>query len=408
MVAEPVVILGAGHAGVGAAAALRDEGFDGPVRLVNGEQNLPYQRPPLSKAFMKGEVDAGGLVLRGEGFYAQRGIELLHGKAVRIDRHQKALRFQTGATLSYGHLILATGSRQRRLPFATDGAKINYLGSLPDAETLRDRLTKAKKVVIIGAGFIGLEFAAVALQMECEPHVVEQSDRLLARSVSPLISSFFEAEHRRMGVNIRLSRTVVGIRSCGSEFELRLSDGLAMQADLVVAGIGTTAEDSLAIEAGLPCDNGIIVDSDLLTADDSISAVGDCTRHPNKFVPGGLARLECVQNALDQAKAVARRLTGKKAAYDAVPWFWSDQSDLKLQIAGIWSNCDRFAVRGDLSDRAFSVLGYDRDGRLKVVESVNKPAEHMAARKLIAAEASIPIDQATDKSIPLKTFVASP
>lgn len=407
MAAEPVVILGAGHAGVGAAAALRDEGFDGPVLLVNGEQNLPYQRPPLSKAFMKGEVEADGLVLRGEGFYAQRDIKLHQGKAIRIDRHAKALYLETGEMLSYGHLILATGSRQRRLPFATDGAVINYLGSLPDAEALRARLTQAERIAIIGAGFIGLEFVAVALQMGCEAHVVEQSDRLLARSVSPLMSSFFEVEHRRMGVNISLSRTVVGIRSNGSELELRLSDGLVMPADLAVAGIGTIAEDSLAIEAGLPCDNGIIVDTDLLTADDSISAVGDCTRHPNKFVPGGLARLECVQNALDQAKTVARRLTGKKGNYDAVPWFWSDQSDLKLQIAGIWSNCDRFVARGDVAERAFSILGYDRDGRLKVVESVNKPADHMAARKLIAADASVPIDQATDTSIPLKSFVAS-
>lgn len=404
VLAEPIVIVGAGHAGVGVAAALRDEGCEVPICLVNGEGGFPYQRPPLSKAFMKREIEAANLLLRGRSFYDQRNIELVAGAAARIERTTSTLHLTCGSLLRYGHLILATGSRQRRLSISPADAPIHYLGNLAEAHVLRERLAPGMSVLIVGAGFIGLEFAAVAASMNCKVVVVEIGDRVLCRSVCPDLSAFYEAELRAMGVALMLSRGVTRVGRNGAGASVAISDGSRRQADLVLAGIGTVAEDRLAREAGLACDNGVIVDDRLLTADASISAIGDCARHPNAFVPDGLARLESVQNAVDQGKTVARRLTGKIANYRSVPWFWSDQGDLKLQIAGVWTGCDRFVTRGAVADRAFSILGF-RGDRLRVVESVNKPADHMAARRLIAADIPVSIARAIDTSIPLKSLL---
>jgi 3-phenylpropionate/trans-cinnamate dioxygenase ferredoxin reductase component len=403
-VKRQIVILGAGHAGVQTAASLRDEGFDGDIRLIDAGQELPYQRPPLSKAFLKGEASADSIVLRGRAFYSEKGIDLLLGESARaIDRRAKQVVLGSGARLDYDRLVLATGARGRELPMAAGLKGVHALRDLADAARIKAEVERARHVVVIGAGFIGLEFAAVAAKLGASVTVLEAQPRVMMRAIAEPISAAFQAKHGALGVTLLLGEGVAAFTSAAGRVSgVETATGRKLKADMVVVGIGVMAEDRLAKEAGLALDNGIAVDAQLATSDPAILAIGDNNSHPNPFF-GGRLRLESVQNAVDQGKCAARNLTGKSEPYRSVPWFWSDQADLKLQIAGVSPCATRQALRGDPASGAFSVFGFEGD-RLKVVESVNRPADHMIARRLIAEGARLTPEQAADPGFDLKAL----
>jgi 3-phenylpropionate/trans-cinnamate dioxygenase ferredoxin reductase subunit len=402
-----IVILGAGHAGVQAAASLREEGYDGRIRLVEAGQALPYQRPPLSKAFLKGETTAANIVLRGEAFYRDQAIDLmLCRRAAGIDRAGRRVLLTGGETLPYDALILATGARSRPLPIpGTDLAGVHALRDLPDAERLKAELQAAGRAVVVGAGFIGLEFAAVAAALGLAVTVLESQGRVMARVVSPAMSAVFEAKHRALGVDLRLGEGVRALHGAGGRVVAAETEaGERIAADIALLGVGVLAEDGLAAEAGLTLDNGISVDAGLRSSDPMIRAVGDNNCHPNPFLGGNL-RLECVQNAVDQARFAARAMLGKAERFRALPWFWSDQADFKLQVAGVARGLTHQALRGDPASGAFSVFGYEGE-RLAMVESLNRPADHMIARRLIDAGLSPRPEEAADLSYDLRALAA--
>ncbi len=406
MTIETVVVVGAGHAGVQVAASLRDEGFAGRIVLVSGEASYPYQRPPLSKAYLKGETGAEGLLLRAEAFYTAKDIELKRGtRVIALDRQARTVALSNGETIGYDHLVLATGTVPR--PFAVPGRDLSgvlTLYTIEDASRLKAAIEAAGDVVVVGAGFIGLELTAAAVAAGKRVSVVELGPRPLGRAVSSEISTFYAGAHGAAGARLLFGAGVERIE--GEDGRVRavvLSDGTRLAADLVLVGIGVLPEDGLAREAGLSCDNGIVVDEFLLTSDPAISAIGDCAAFPSPH-SGSRIRLESVQNAVDQARCVAKRLTGKAEPYSALPWFWSDQGPLKLQIAGLSHGCDRWAMRGDPLENAFTVFGF-RGDRLAVVETVNRPADHMVARKLIAAGIALTPEEAADPAVDLKALL---
>jgi 3-phenylpropionate/trans-cinnamate dioxygenase ferredoxin reductase component len=403
MISNSLVIVGAGHAGVQAAASLREEGWEGAITLLSDEDELPYQRPPLSKAFLKGQMDLAGLPLRAEKFFHDKRIDLCRGqKALRIDRRSRRVELSSGGVAPYDHLVLATGARQRVL--RAPGVDLNGVFSLRtivDAQAIRESLDRGRRVVVIGAGFIGLEIAATAVALGGDVTVVEIADRPLGRAVSPAMSSFFLQAHEAFGTRFRLGIGVTAIHGAsGRATDVELSNGERLPADVVVVGVGLTAEDGLARDAGLDCADGIIVDELLATSDPAISAIGDCAQFPSLILNAPL-RLESVQNATDQARALARRLLGRPERYDALPWFWSDQGDLKLQIAGLSHGVDRWVQRGDPATRAFATFGF-RNGALAVVETVNRGAEHMAARRIIGGGLPLTPEQAADPQFDMR------
>ncbi|MGL4637639.1 MAG: NAD(P)/FAD-dependent oxidoreductase [Beijerinckiaceae bacterium] len=403
-----IVIIGAGHAGVQAAASLRDEGYDGTLRLIDAQSALPYQRPPLSKAFLKGDASSDSIVLRSEQFYAERKFELVLGQKVeRIERQQRRVVLADGAAVAYDHLILATGARARPLAIpGHDLGNVFALRDLNDAEMIRAAVAVGKNIVVVGAGFIGLEFAAVARKLGANVTVVEAQSRVMARAVSAPVSATFEAMHRALGTDLRFNTGVTTFHGkAGKVTGVELSDGTMLAADYAIVGIGVLAKDRLAGEAGLTLSNGIVVDAHLRSSDPHISAIGDNNNHPNPFYKDML-RLESVQNAVDQAKCLARNLVGKPEAFRSIPWFWSDQADLKLQIAGVSKIITQQVVRGDADSGAYSVFGFD-EGRLAVVESINRPADHMVARRLISDGLAITPQQAGDPDCDLKALLGS-
>lgn len=386
------VIVGAAQAGVQIAASLRDKGYDAPITLIGAEPHPPYQRPPLSKTFLTGDPDPATLHLRGPQFYANNRIDLVVGTTVTgIDRADRRVTTADGRQFRFDHLALATGTAAR--PLAIAGPEVATLRSLDDAQGLRPRLAAAGHVAIIGGGFIGLEIAAVAAGLGKAVTVIEAQTRLLARTVAPPVSDFFAAAHRRRGVDIRLGATVARI-AAGL---LHLADGQHIAADLIVAGIGAVPRTGLAQGLGLDCPGGIPVDDRAATTMPGVVAAGDCTVLP------GAVRLESVQNAIDQAKAAAATIMGRDEPNRAVPWFWSDQGKLKLQVAGLSAGYDRCRLRGDPESEAFSLLYY-AGPRLIAVDSINRPADHLAARRLIAAGAEVPAEEAARPEIPLKTW----
>jgi 3-phenylpropionate/trans-cinnamate dioxygenase ferredoxin reductase component len=397
-----VVIVGAGHAGVQAAASLREEGFDGDVVLLSAEKDLPYQRPPLSKAFLKGEMDIHGLPLRAEAFFHEQRIDLRLGvRATRIDQSSRQVELSDWATIAYGHLILATGARQRRLDvLGVDLPGVFVLRDIADATAIRERLKSGCKVVIIGAGFIGLEIAATATGLGADVDVVEIA-RPMGRAVSPIMSDFFLKAHGLFGARLRLGLGVTAIKGRERAEAVALTDGETLSADMVVVAVGVVAEDALARAAGLECMNGVVVDEHLRTSDPAISAIGDCADFPHAAL-GMRTRLESVQNAVDQGRCVAARLAGNPRPYNELAWFWSDQGDLKLMIAGLPHGVDTWVVRGDPATRAFSTFGFKK-GALAVVESVNRAGDHAAAKRIIGVKPLTP-EQAADPSFDLRAL----
>lgn len=387
---------------------MRDQGYTGSITLIGDEPGLPYQRPPLSKAYLIGKLDAAALSLRTETFFRNKQIDLLHGRRVAaIERAERRIRFETGVVLPYDHLVLATGTRNRTLPVpGCELGNVLSLRSLHDATVLRAAMAGKRRAVVIGAGFIGMEFAAVASGLGLEVTVVEAGLRALGRSSSPEVAEWLRQRHRARGVSFLFGAGVVALNGKDGQVSgVALSDGRCLAADLVLVAVGVVPNAELAEGAGLPVRNGIVVDEHLLTPDPRISAIGDCASGPSVHAPG-LLRLESVQNAVDQAKAVAARLTGRPAPYASAPWFWSDQGPDKLQIAGLVSEGSRRLRTGDGGTGRFTVLSF-RGERFVGAESVNRPADHMAARRLLGAGTLLSYDQAAQVDFDLPAFASA-
>jgi 3-phenylpropionate/trans-cinnamate dioxygenase ferredoxin reductase subunit len=398
-----VVILGAGHAGGSAAAFLRQYGHQGPITLVGEEPLLPYQRPPLSKAWLKGEAGEEDLELRPPSFYAENDITVRLGvRATRIDREARQVALEDGEVLPYDALIIATGARARRLALpGGEMARTLELRTAADAEMLKAGIAPGKKLVIVGGGYVGLEVAASARALGAEVLVVEREPRILARVAGPALSDFFTAYHNKHGVRFELNAFVEALEGEGGRVTaVRLNDGRRIPCDLVLIGVGALPNQELAAEAGLPCEDGVVVDGEARTADPAIFAIGDVTRRPLPLY-GRTARLESVPSALEQAKQAAAAITGHKPPPPEVPWFWSDQYDLKLQIAGLPYDCDEVLVRGDPGSARFAVFHMKGD-LIQAVEAINAPAEFMGGKLLIGAQRPVSRERLADPAVSMK------
>lgn len=396
------VIIGAGQAAAQLVASLRLEGYQGAITAIGDEPYPPYQRPPLSKAYLSGDLPSDRLFLRPDAFWAEAKCDLRLGiQATSVDRPAKTVSLSQGAALPYTDLVFATGSRVRTLPLP--GAELDgvlYLRGIADVDQLRPRMIAGQKLSVVGGGYIGLEVAAVARKLGLEVTVFEMAERVLARVASPALSSFYAAEHARHGVRIVTSAQVRGFIKTGHGALSVDSNQGPVEAHTVLIGAGILPNQELAQEAGIACANGIVVDAFGRTNDPHVYAAGDCANLSCPFVPHRL-RLESVQNAIDQAKHVAAAIAGKPKPYAEVPWFWSDQYDLKLQIAGVGLPGDQHVVRGDTSQRAFAVF-HLRDGIVVAVEAVNAAPEYMMGRRLIANRARIAPERLADRAIPMK------
>lgn len=401
-----VVVAGAGQSGFQVAASLRSEGYNGTITLFGDEPHIPYQRPPLSKDFMAGKLDPASLPLRPEAFYETQKIALRMGERIAsLDPAGRSVVLSSGEPVSYESLVLATGARNRPLPIP--GAQLDgvcYLRTVDEALAIQERLEAARNVVVIGGGFIGLEMAAIVAAAGLNVLVVEAQGRLMPRVVAPVVSAFFLETHTARGVRFSFGAGAMEIRGGPAVQSVHLSHGSVHPADLVIVGIGVLPNSELAAAAGLAVANGITVNEYLETSAPGIYAIGDCAWHPNRFA-GGHTRIESVQNGVDQARRVAATICGKRDPYTAVPWFWTDQFDLKLQMAGLSTGFDQIVTRGELESRKFSVL-YFRGEQLIAVDSVNRPADHAAARKLLAAGTSVSPADAGNPAFDLKTAAA--
>ena len=397
-----VVIVGAGHAGGTAAALLRQYGYEGSIALIGEEPLIPYQRPPLSKAWLKGEADGESLALRPLEFYAEHGIDLrLDTEATGIDRAAKTVRLSDGSTLAYEHLILATGARARTLDVpGADLDGVHVLRTAADAEAIKARLGEGRTVAVVGGGYVGLEVAASARALGSAVVVLEREPRLLARVACDVLSTFFQTYHETNGVRFELAADVVGFAGEGGITGVTLADGRIIPCDSAVVGVGAIPNDTLAVEAGLAVEGGVLVDLEARTSDPSIFAIGDVTRRPMPIYDR-LFRMESVPNALEQAKQAAAAITGRPAPAGETPWQWSDQYDLKLQIAGYPFDADRIVVRGDPATAAFAVFHLSGD-KVQAVEAINAPPEFMMGKKLIGERRAVDVAKLADKAVSMK------
>ena len=394
-----VLIIGAGHAGGSVAAFLRQYGHEGPIVLAGEEDAPPYQRPPLSKAWLKGEADLEALLLRPLSFYAEQNIDFRPSTvAVAVDPEAKTIAFHDGTSETYDVLVLATGSTARKLPVpGGDHPDLLELRTMKDAERLKAVLGPGKRLAVVGGGYVGLEAAASARALGAEAVVIERAPRVLARVASETLSAFFTAQHRAHGVEILTDAEVVAVARDG----VTLADGSVVSADAVLVGVGALACDALARSAGLTCDDGLVVDAEARTSDPAIFAIGDMTRRPIPVHGGVHHRLESVPNALEQAKQAAAAIVGRAGPTPEVPWFWSDQYDVKLQIAGLPFDADRQVVRGDPTASGFAVFHLNGD-RIVCVEAVNAPPEFMAGKSLIAKATPVDVDKLADPAVSMK------
>ena len=399
---EQTLIIGAGHAAGQLVASLRQKGYEGRIVLLGDEPYLPYQRPPLSKKFLAGELPAERLFVKPAAFYDDQDIDVrLNTRVASIDREAKTVTTDSGESIPYTSLAIATGARVNRL--SCPGAELNgihYLRNIEDVDAIREDCKDGARVVIVGAGYIGLEVAAVLREMGSDVVVLETADRVMSRVVSPPVSAFFESVHRARGVDLKLS---TGLQSFDGDqrFEAAVTtDGDRIEGDVAIVGIGIRPNTELAEAAGLDVDNGIVVDAHCRTTDADIYAIGDCTRHPSAVYERSL-RLESVQNALEQAKTAAANIAGGDAEYNEVPWFWSDQYHLKLQIAGLSEGFDDYVLRGDPADEHFS-CAYLRDGRLIAIDSINAPKDFMLSKALIKDACRIDPERLADTSLTMR------
>lgn len=400
MTANSIVIVGGGHAGIHAAACLRNSEYRGRLVILDRQPDLPYERPPLSKGLMVADIKPERIFQRKESFYQDKGIDLRRGIWVEeIDRSSARLGLSDGSLLAYDKLLLATGSNARALTVpGCDLDGIVALRTLADAVALKARLSVAKRVAVVGAGYIGLEIASVASKLGKLVHVFEREDRVMSRVAGKTVSRFFEQLHAAHGVRLDFGRMVMRFEGRGRVESVITTDGQITEADLVIIGIGITPAQEIAVAAGVACSDGIIVDAFCRTSDPAIYAAGDVTRHTNLMI-GDSIRLECVQNAVSQAETAARAMMGKAVPYAEVPWFWTEQFGCRLQSAGLRRDGDVEYVRGNLSSGRFAVL-YLRDGKLAAIDTVNLLKDFLPGKRLIA-EGSSPPANFQDTTVPL-------
>jgi 3-phenylpropionate/trans-cinnamate dioxygenase ferredoxin reductase subunit len=402
------VVVGGGQAAASAIASLRHWKYAGEITLIGDENALPYQRPPLSKGYMKGEVDRDRLILRPADWYRENNVEVHTGLWAReIDVAARRVVHDSGAS-EYDALVLTTGSRARLMDIPGSQSKnVLYLRNLADVDRIRPHLVEGRRMVVIGAGYIGLEAAAAARQCGLSVTVLEYAPRVLARVTSPLMSDFFENEHRARGVDIVTDARIESlVASEENVTAVDLADGTRLPCDVVLIGIGIVPNVELASAAGLECDDGIVVDRDARTSHESIYAAGDVTSRPLVHY-GRRGRLESVHNAIEQGKLAAASILGRPRPPEDCPWFWSDQFDLKLQIAGLSQGYSSHVVRGSESDRQFAVYYLDGESRLLAVDAVNAPQDFVLSKRLIIAGATVDPDQLADQQVPLKEIVSA-
>jgi 3-phenylpropionate/trans-cinnamate dioxygenase ferredoxin reductase component len=402
-----ILIAGGGHGGTQAATALRQYGFDGSIAIVSAEDAYPYQRPPLSKAYLEGAVDVGQILIRPASYWADHGIDLVRGRRIdAVDPAQRLVTTDDGAATKYRTLIWATGSTPRALDCpGWDLAGIHLVRSLSDVDRLRADLASASAVVIVGGGYIGLEAAAVLRKLGKQVTVVEAFSRVLARVSADPISRFYQAQHEERGVELRMDSNVTGFEGAGGQVRaIRLADGEVIPADVAIVSVGVVPSAEPLIVAGAIYDNGVLVDGQCRTSLPDVYAIGDCTASPTAYADGAVVRLESVQNAVDQGSTVARRLSGKPEADPAVPSFWSDQYDLRLRTIGLSHGYDDAVVRGDPTSRSFSVV-YLKSGRVIAVDSVNAAKDFARGRALVRSAARIDVSGIADTSRPLDELV---
>ena len=403
---QRVVIIGAGQAGGQTAYSLRQGGFAGEITIIGDESAPPYQRPPLSKAYFKGEMDAERLFLKPLDYYAEHRIDLITGEAATaIDLAAKQVSLAGGRVLGWDKLVIATGARPRKLSLpGSDLENITELRTLADVDQLKKLATPGARMVVIGAGYIGLEAAAVGVQLGLKVTVLEAMQQVLSRVAGPEIGAFYTRIHREAGTDVRLGARIDGFEGGGSVTGVRLVDGEILPADLVLVGVGVLPNMEIALEAGLVCGNGIVVDEAMRTSHPDVFAVGDIAWRPLVHY-GREGRLESVHNAIEGGKLAAAAILGATPPPVEAPWFWSDQFDLKLQTAGLWTGADQRVVRGDPSSRAFAVF-YLKEGRLIAVDAVNSAPEFIVGKKLVAAKAKVAPAELADKSISMKDIGA--
>ena len=400
-----IVIVGGGHAAGQAAASLRQEGYAGRVVVIGEEPHIPYQRPPLSKQYLAGEYGLERVYLRPAKFYESKNIEVRYGVRVQsIDAKAQTVACADGETVAYDKLLLATGARPRQLPASgADLPGVYYLRTIADVDAIKRDFRRGRRIAIVGGGYIGLEVAAVAVEMGLQTTILEMEPRILQRVAMPAMSAFYHELHAGKGVAIRTNARVDAFAGTDRLTAVVCADGTQVPADLAIVGVGVVANTELAEAAGLGCDDGIVVDQHARTSDAHIYAAGDCTNHPNPLL-GRRVRLESVPNAMEQSRAAAANMAGEPRTYAAMPWFWSDQYDLKLQMVGFPAEGDLQVLRGDPAARQFANF-YVRDGVLAAAEAVNSAREFMAARQLIGKPVQ-PI-HLEDPGTDLKTIVRS-
>ena len=404
---DATVIVGGGHAAGALLTTLLQKKYQQEVVLVGEEPHPPYQRPPLSKNYLAGEIDEESLYLKPRSVYDDAGYQLRLGeRAEHIDRDNKTITLSDQSTLKYGQLVLATGSRVRYLNAqGADLKGLHYLHDIADSDALREQFVPGKSLVIVGGGYIGLEVAAIAVKAGLKVTVLEAAERLMQRVTGPEISAFFYAKHRGAGVDVRLDTAVTGFEAGNHGYVagVTLADGTTVPADFVLVSVGIAPETALAEAAGLPCDDGILVDEYTRTNDPDILAIGDCTRHRNLFFEQ-TQRMESVANAVDQARTAAATLMGEDRPYDAAPWFWSNQYDVRLQMVGLSHAHDERVVRGKPEDEAFAVF-YLREGHLIAVDAVNLPMAFMVGKKLVYQHREVKAQALRDPDIELKSLI---
>ena len=400
-----IVVIGSGQAAIQTVMSLKRNEFTGSIKVIGEEDHLPYQRPPLSKDFLLEEYKPERVSLKKKEFYEENGVDLILGKrAESIDTILKEITLSDENKIRYDQLVIATGSRVRKLNVpGSDKKGIYYLRDLDDANALKQRLKKNKKMVIVGAGYIGLEVASVAASLGVEVTVIEMANRVMNRTVDPMISSYYQKLHESHGVKIHLDNGLKAFEGGDSVNAVLCSDGLMLKADLVVIGAGVLPNQEIAIEAGLECNNGIMVNEFGETSTAHVYACGDCTNHPNKGLNTRL-RLESVHNAMEQSKTVANTIMGNKEPYDQVPWFWSDQYDHKLQLVGISGDHDEVVMRGLESEQKF-LLFYLKNSELIAVNAINSSKEFLICRKLVANKVKISSDVIKDQSVNLNDLL---
>lgn len=399
-----LVIIGGSHSGHQVAIAARGAGYDKSIVILSNENDVPYQRPPLSKAFLMGKVTREGLYFRPAEYYAEQNIDLRLGvTAQSFDNQTQIVTLEDGNTLGYEKLVIATGTRVRKLPGA-DFTGVHYIRTLADIDAMMAELDTVKDVVVIGGGFIGLEGAAALRTMGRTVSVVEMADRLMARGVGETVSAYFADHHRSQGVNVYLSTGVDGLTNeDGRVTGVTLATGETIPADLVIVGIGVIPNQEIAEAAGVACENGILVDEYMHTSEPNVLAVGDCTRFHSRFFHETL-RLESVQNATDQARTAGATIARENKPYDAAPWFWSDQFDVKLQMTGITFGYEKQIIRGNVEEGVFSVF-YFKDGKWLGTDTVNQPTDHISSRRLLDAGYALSEEEAADETVVLKDIV---